>query len=53
VTAGASAPEVLVERVVAKLCEWGGEPPVNLDGQPESIVFSLPKELRVSFTPRR
>lgn len=52
VTAGASAPEVLVERVVAKLREWGGEAPVNLDGQPENIVFSLPKELRVSFQPR-
>jgi 4-hydroxy-3-methylbut-2-en-1-yl diphosphate reductase len=53
VTAGASAPEVLVERVVAKLREWGGEAPVNLDGQPESVVFSLPKELRVAFMPRR
>ena len=52
VTAGASAPEVLVERVVARLREWGGEAPVNLDGQPENIVFSLPKELRVSFTRR-
>jgi 4-hydroxy-3-methylbut-2-enyl diphosphate reductase len=53
VTAGASAPEVLVERVVAKLREWGGDAPVNLEGQPESVVFSLPKELRVSFAPRR
>jgi 4-hydroxy-3-methylbut-2-enyl diphosphate reductase len=53
VTAGASAPEVLVERVVAKLREWGGGAPVNLEGQPESVVFSLPKELRVSFMPRR
>jgi 4-hydroxy-3-methylbut-2-en-1-yl diphosphate reductase len=52
VTAGASAPELLVERVVAKLREWGGEAPVNLDGQPESVVFSLPKELRVAFMPR-
>jgi len=52
VTAGASAPELLVERVVAKLREWGGTPPVNLDGQPENIVFSLPKELRVTFNPR-
>jgi len=43
---------VLVERVVAKLREWGGEAPVNLEGQPENIVFSLPKELRVSFVPR-
>jgi 4-hydroxy-3-methylbut-2-enyl diphosphate reductase len=52
VTAGASAPELLVERVVARLREWGGAAPVNLDGQPENIVFSLPKELRVTFTPR-
>jgi len=51
VTAGASAPELLVERVVARLREWGGEAPVNLDGQPENVVFSLPKELRVSFMP--
>jgi 4-hydroxy-3-methylbut-2-en-1-yl diphosphate reductase len=52
VTAGASAPELLVERVVAKLREWGGEAPVNVDGQPENVVFSLPKELRVSFLSR-
>jgi 4-hydroxy-3-methylbut-2-enyl diphosphate reductase len=52
VTAGASAPEVLVERVVAKLREWGGQAPVNLDGQPENVVFSLPKELRVAFVAR-
>jgi 4-hydroxy-3-methylbut-2-enyl diphosphate reductase len=52
VTAGASAPEVLVERVVAKLREWGGLAPLNLDGQPENVVFSLPKELRLNFKPR-
>jgi 4-hydroxy-3-methylbut-2-enyl diphosphate reductase len=49
VTAGASAPEVLVERVVARIREWGGESPVELGGQPEKIVFSLPRELRVSL----
>ena len=48
VTAGASAPEVLVERVVARIREWGGDAPVNLTGQQESVVFSLPRELRVS-----
>lgn len=53
VTAGASAPEVLVERVVAKLREWGGQAPIDLDGKPERIVFSLPKELRVEFKSRR
>jgi 4-hydroxy-3-methylbut-2-enyl diphosphate reductase len=48
VTAGASAPEVLVERVVQRIREWGGQAPMNLVGQPENIVFSLPRELRVS-----
>lgn len=48
VTAGASAPEVLVERVVHKLREWGGEAPVDLVGQEEKVVFSLPRELRVA-----
>jgi 4-hydroxy-3-methylbut-2-enyl diphosphate reductase len=48
VTAGASAPELLVERVVARIREWGGDAPVNLSGQQESVVFSLPRELRVS-----
>jgi 4-hydroxy-3-methylbut-2-enyl diphosphate reductase len=52
VTAGASAPEVLVERVVARIREWGGDAPVNLDGQPENVVFSLPRELRVPFPSR-
>jgi 4-hydroxy-3-methylbut-2-enyl diphosphate reductase len=52
VTAGASAPEVLVERVVAKIREWGGDAPVNLVGQPESVVFSLPRELRVPLPSR-
>ena len=52
VTAGASAPEVLVERVVARIREWGGEEPVNLVGQSESVVFSLPRELRVPFPSR-
>jgi 4-hydroxy-3-methylbut-2-enyl diphosphate reductase len=52
VTAGASAPEVLVERVVARLTEWGGAAPENVLGQPENVVFSLPKELRVAFPTR-
>ena len=51
VTAGASAPEVLVERVVSRIREWGGDAPVNLIGQPENIVFSLPRELRLSRVP--
>ncbi|MGH8174690.1 MAG: 4-hydroxy-3-methylbut-2-enyl diphosphate reductase [Steroidobacter sp.] len=52
VTAGASAPEVLVERVVARIREWGGDAPVDLSGQPENVVFSLPRELRVPFPAR-
>lgn len=48
-TAGASAPEVLVERVVARLREWGGQAPESLQGQVENVVFSLPRELRVSL----
>jgi 4-hydroxy-3-methylbut-2-enyl diphosphate reductase len=46
VTAGASAPEVLVERVVGRIREWGGAAPVDMVGQPENVVFSLPRELR-------
>lgn len=48
VTAGASAPEVLVREVLARLEELGGEKPVELDGIPENIVFSLPKELKLT-----
>ena len=47
VTAGASAPEVLVQRVVDKLREWGGTPAVETSGETESVVFSLPRELRM------
>jgi 4-hydroxy-3-methylbut-2-en-1-yl diphosphate reductase len=46
VTAGASAPEVLVQQVVARLKEWGGELPVEVQGREEHVVFSLPKVLR-------
>ena len=48
VTAGASAPEVLVQRVVARLREWGGEGPEEVVGRAESVVFSLPRELRIA-----
>jgi 4-hydroxy-3-methylbut-2-enyl diphosphate reductase len=46
ITAGASAPEVLVQDVIARLCELGATTPVELDGRPENITFSLPRELR-------
>ncbi|QCF25104.1 4-hydroxy-3-methylbut-2-enyl diphosphate reductase [Hydrocarboniclastica marina] len=47
VTAGASAPEVLVNEVVARLQELGGEAPQEVSGREENIVFSMPKELRI------
>jgi 4-hydroxy-3-methylbut-2-enyl diphosphate reductase len=47
VTAGASAPELLVRGVLDRLRELGGEAVRELDGEPENVVFALPKELRV------
>ena len=47
VTAGASAPEVLVQEVLDGLCELGAEAPVELQGRPENVTFSLPRELRI------
>ena len=46
VTAGASAPEVLVEAVVAQLRDWGINGIEQGSGEDENIVFVLPKELR-------
>jgi 4-hydroxy-3-methylbut-2-en-1-yl diphosphate reductase len=46
VTAGASAPEILVRNVVERLREWGGELPEEIKGREEHIVFSLPRVLR-------
>lgn len=46
ITAGASAPEILVRQVIDRLCQHGAEAPVELDGRPENISFSLPKALR-------
>jgi 4-hydroxy-3-methylbut-2-enyl diphosphate reductase len=45
-TAGASAPEVLVQDVISRLVELGAKPPQELAGVEENISFSLPKELR-------
>jgi 4-hydroxy-3-methylbut-2-enyl diphosphate reductase len=45
-TAGASAPEVLVQRVVARLQEWGAQLAPEQVGEPETIIFPLPKPLR-------
>ena len=46
VTAGASAPEVLVDEVIARLKELSGASVQNLDGVPERVTFPLPKELQ-------
>ena len=46
-TAGASAPQVLVDGVIERLRELGAGRVGELDGEPESMVFALPKELRL------
>ncbi|PCH60709.1 MAG: 4-hydroxy-3-methylbut-2-enyl diphosphate reductase [Gammaproteobacteria bacterium] len=46
ITAGASAPEVLVQNVINRLKELGGGSVEDLDGRPETITFSLPKVLQ-------
>jgi len=43
-TAGASAPEVLVEHVIQKLKEWGAEKVIEAPGIREKVVFSLPRQ---------
>ena len=47
VTAGASAPDVLVHGVLERLHELGAHAVRELDGEPENMVFALPKELRL------
>jgi 4-hydroxy-3-methylbut-2-enyl diphosphate reductase len=46
VTAGASAPELLVQQVVTRLAEWGGQLPREAVGREERVFFTLPRELR-------
>jgi 4-hydroxy-3-methylbut-2-en-1-yl diphosphate reductase len=46
VTAGASAPELLVQQVVERLQSWGGQLPSEVLGREEHVVFGLPRELR-------
>lgn len=48
VTAGASAPEVLVQQVIERLKELGAGEISELDGKAENISFPLPKSLQVS-----
>ncbi|MBA6414308.1 4-hydroxy-3-methylbut-2-enyl diphosphate reductase [Parahaliea sp. F7430] len=47
ITAGASAPEVLVREVVDGLQALGANAPKELPGRPENVTFTLPKELRI------
>jgi 4-hydroxy-3-methylbut-2-enyl diphosphate reductase len=47
ITAGASAPEILVQQVVDRVKKLGGKTPVELNGREENIIFNLPKELRL------
>jgi len=46
VTAGASAPEVLVQQVLEQLERWGAERPREIIGREEHVIFTLPRELR-------
>jgi len=50
VTAGASAPEILVQDVVSRLKELGAGEVNEIDGRAENIVFSMPKALRIPVT---
>ncbi|WP_111893695.1 4-hydroxy-3-methylbut-2-enyl diphosphate reductase [Acinetobacter sp. MB5] len=47
VTAGASAPEILIKQVIQRLQDWGAQTTEELDGREENVTFSLPKELRI------
>jgi 4-hydroxy-3-methylbut-2-enyl diphosphate reductase len=47
VTAGASAPEILVNEVISRLIDEGGSVPEELKGREENVSFSMPKELRI------
>jgi 4-hydroxy-3-methylbut-2-en-1-yl diphosphate reductase len=51
VTAGASAPELLVQQVVTRLAEWGGRQPHEVIGREERVFFTLPRELRRGEAP--
>ena len=46
VTAGASAPEILVQEVIKQLQAWGGKTVEEHQGIEEKVVFSIPKELK-------
>ena len=44
VSAGASTPEVLVQEVLRKLKDWGGQSPAEIAGREEHVFFALPRE---------
>ena len=46
VTAGASAPELLVRQVIEQLTRWGAQVPREVIGREERVYFALPRELR-------
>jgi 4-hydroxy-3-methylbut-2-enyl diphosphate reductase len=46
VTAGASAPELLVQQVLERLGRWGAQAPREISGREERVFFALPRELR-------
>ena len=46
VTAGASAPDILVQQVITRLKEWGGSEVIQNPGVIENTVFAVPIELR-------
>jgi 4-hydroxy-3-methylbut-2-enyl diphosphate reductase len=47
-TAGASAPELLVKQVIDRLREFGATQVLEMDGKSEHVMFPVPKELRAS-----
>jgi 4-hydroxy-3-methylbut-2-enyl diphosphate reductase len=51
-SAGASAPEVLVENVIRQLQEWGAEVVEEDSGESETVVFGLPKNLLAAMAER-
>lgn len=48
VTAGASAPEILIQEVLDTLQAWGANYPEEISGIQENVTFSLPKSLRTN-----
>lgn len=49
VTAGASAPDILIQQVLERLKQFGADELIELSGREENIVFEVPKELRLDY----